>query len=68
MTNREERPKKPEQEALFDSMSFRLCMDGIWASIKLNREKPDRGMTIPQAEVLLAKMFPEASEIHIEEP
>lgn len=59
---------QPEQEpeVMFDNMSFRLCMDGIWASVKLHNQNPDRGMTKEQAEEHLKLWFPEASEIEIE--
>jgi len=57
-----------EQMQIFDPLCFKLVMDGVYASIRLNSQKPDRGMTKEQAEANLAKWFPEASEIRIEEP
>lgn len=59
----EERPEEPEQMVMFDNMSFRLVMDGLYASIKLNAEKPKRGMTKTQAEELLRKWLPEVKQI-----
>lgn len=64
---REEFPDQPEQLVMFDNISFRLVMDGIYASIKLNSEKPNRGMTKAQAEEYLRNWFPEAEQIVIED-
>jgi hypothetical protein len=63
----EERPEEPEQLVMFDNMSFRLVMEGLYASIKLNKEKPNRGMTKARAEELLRRQFPEAKQISWED-
>lgn len=49
-----------------ENLSFNLIMDGIYASIKLNKLKPDKGMTKAQSEEHLKRWFPEA-EVEIEE-
>lgn len=57
----EERPEEPEQMVMFDNMSFRLVMDGIWASVHLHDKNPKRGMTREEATERLQVWFPEAS-------
>ncbi len=54
-----ERPDEPEQLVLFDNLSFRLVMDGVWASIHLNDKNPKKGITREQAQHNLEKWFPE---------
>lgn len=52
---------QPEEFPEVDGLSFRLVMDGVYASIKLNATKPDRGMTKAQAEEHLKVWFPDAT-------
>jgi hypothetical protein len=57
----------PNQLRLFDSLAFRLTMDGLYASIKLHEKDPTRGVTKEQAEESLKRWFPEFP-IELNEP
>lgn len=63
MTEQLDLSSEPGWEKPTDSVSFRLVMDGVWASIHLHDLKPDKGMTREQAALNIAKWFPKAELI-----
>lgn len=60
-------PEDPEQLEIFDSLSFRLVMDGVYASIHLNDLDPKKGITREQAQKNLEKWFP-SGQVILDDP